>query len=123
MDITIITLKGGFNMSRPKGSKNKKSIISSAEIEKQITSKENVIAALNGDLEAINVEIMDKQAAAKAKKAEIRKAEKALAALIIKKEESEAIEAAAAQKAEIEKVVAKLISSGKSAEDILSQLK
>ena len=110
-------------MSRPKGSKNKKSIISSAEIEKQITSKENVIAALNGDLEAINVEIKDKQAAAKAKKAEIRKAEKALAALIIKKEESEAIEAAAAQKAEIEKVVAKLISSGKSAEDILSQLK
>lgn len=53
---------------------------------------------------------------------EIRKAEKVMASLMVKKEKSEAIEAAAAQKAEIEKVVTKLISSGKSAEDILSQL-
>ena len=47
---------------------------------------------------------------------EIRKAEKVLASLMVKEEESEA------QKAEIEKVVTKLISSGKSAEDIRSQL-
>ena len=53
---------------------------------------------------------------------EIRKAEKVLASLMVKEEESEAIESVAAQKAEIEKVVTKLISSGKSAEDIRSQL-
>lgn len=110
-------------MPRPKGSKNKKSIISSADVEKQIAEKKKVIAALNSERDAIIAEIKDKQKAVKAKKTEIRKAEKALAALMVKKEESEAIEAANAQKAEIEKVVTQLINSGKSADDILANLK
>lgn len=110
-------------MPRPKGSKNKKSIIPSAKVEEQITAQQKVIDALHNDLAAMNAEVKEKQAAIKAKKAEIRKAEKVLAGLKVKKEESDAIEAAAAQKAEIEKVVSKLISSGKSPEEILSQLK
>lgn len=110
-------------MPRPKGSKNKRTIASSAKVAEQIAAQERVVAALNSELDVINAGIKERQVQAKDKKKEIRKAEKFLAALKVKKEESEAIEAADAQKAEIEKVVTKLISSGKSAEDILSHLK
>ena len=123
MDIITTTFYGGNLMARPKGSKNKKSITPVAEVEKQIAAKEKDAADLHSKLDRINAEIKDKQKAAKATKAEIRKVEKALAALKVKKEESEAIEAATAKKAEIEKVVTELISSGKSPEDILSQIK
>ena len=110
-------------MPRPKGSKNRKSVISSAKYDEQIATQQKVLAALNGDLDTIKATIKEQQQLAKSKKKEIRKAEKVLANLMVKKEESEAIEAAAAQKAEIEKVVTQLINSGKSPEDILSQLK
>ena len=110
-------------MPRPKGSKNRKSVISSAKYAEQIAAQQKVLSALNGDLDSIKATIKEQQQLAKSKKKEIRKAEKVLANLMVKKEESEAIEAAAAQKTEIERVVTKLINSGKSAEDILSQLK
>ena len=110
-------------MARPKGSKNKTSFISSADYKKQISEKEKDVISLKSELEKLDADIKDKQAAAKAKKAEIRKAEKALAVLKAKKEESEAIEAATAQKEEIEKVVTELISRGKSADDILAHFK
>ena len=110
-------------MPRPKGSKNRKSVISSAKYEEQIAAQQKVLAALNSDLDTIKATIKEQQQLAKSKKKETRKAEKVLANLMVKKEESEAFEAAAAQKTEIEKVVTQLINSGKSAEDILSQLK
>ena len=110
-------------MPRPKGSKNKKSIVPSAKVVEQITSQQKVIDVLNNDLATLTAEVKEKQAAVKAKKVEIRKAEKVLVGLKAKKEESDAIEAAAAQKAEIEKVVSKLISSGKGADEILELLK
>lgn len=110
-------------MARPKGSKNKKSIAPSAKVAEQIAAQQKILDTLNNDLNTMTGAIKDMQADVKAKKAEIRKAEKALAALIVQKEKSEAIEAAAAQKAEIEKLVTELISSGKSPEEILSQLK
>ena len=110
-------------MPRPKGSKNRKSVTSSAKYAEQIAAQLKVLSALNGDLDSIKATIKEQQQLAKSKKKEIRKAEKVLANLMVKKEESEAIEAAAAQKTEIERVVTKLINSGKSAEDILSQLK
>ena len=110
-------------MPRPKGSKNRESVVSSAKYNEQIAAQQKVITTLNCKLDTINAGIKEQQQLAKGTKKEIRKAEKALAALIVKKEESEAIEAATAQKAEIEKVVTQLISSGKSPEEILSQLK
>ena len=100
-------------MARPKGSKNKTSFISSADYEKQISDKEKDVISLKSELETLDADIKDKKAAAKAIKADIRKAEKALAVLKAKKEESEAIEAATAQKEEIEKVVTELISRGR----------
>ena len=111
-------------MPRKKGSKNRKAVASSvAEITKQITEKEAVIASIKNELDSVNASIKEQQLLARNKKKELRKAENALAALNAKKEECKAIEAAAAQKAEIENVVTQLISSGKTAEEILAQLK
>ena len=109
-------------MSRPKGSKNKKSIVSSAAIEEKIVAQKDFIASLNGELDGIIATIKEQQLLVKSKRSEIRKAEKALAALVSQKEKSEAIESAAAKKAEIAGIVEQLINSGKSAEEILSQL-
>ena len=109
-------------MPRPKGSKNKKSIVSSTAIEEKIVAKKESIASLNDELDGIIATIKEQQLLAKTKKAEIRKAEKALASLAAQKEKSEAIESAAAKKAEIAGVVEQLINSGKSAEEILSHL-
>ena len=106
-------------MPRKKGSKNRKAVASSvAEITKQITEQEAVIATIKNELDSVNASIKEQQLLARNKKKELRKAEDALAALNAKKEECEAIEAA-----EIENVVTRLISSGKTAEEILAQLK
>ena len=94
-------------MPRPKGSKNKKTVASVAEAEQA----------------AIMAELEKQKQLLKAKKKELRAAEKAILALEQKKAEAAAIETAVAQKAEIEKVVSKLVSSGKSADDILEMLK
>ena len=110
-------------MPRPKGSKNKKSIALAPNLPDQITDQEKIVSALNDDLVAINSEINQQQLLAKAKKKEIRKAEKVLATLKAKQEEAAAIAEAAAAKAQIEDVVSKLISSGKSAEEILNRIK
>ena len=109
-------------MPRPKGSKNRKAISSSAKIAEQINAQKKVLETLNDDLEGINAAIKEQQLLAKGKKKEIRKVEKAIAVLVSQMEESKAIESAAAKKAEIESVVEKLIKSGKSAEEILSRL-
>ena len=110
-------------MPRPKGSKNKRSIKTAAQVEAQIAAKKELKAALESDQAAILAEIDKQKQLLKAKKKELRAAEKDLLALEEKKAEAEAIEAAAAQKMEIEKVVSKLVSSGKSADEILELLK
>lgn len=109
-------------MPRPKGSRNKKSIIPVAVIEERIVAQKESVASLNGELDSILATIKEQQLLAKTKKAEIHKAEKVLAALVEQKEKSEAIVSATAKKAEIEGVVEQLINSGKSAEEILSHL-
>lgn len=111
-------------MPRTKGSKNRKSIVSSvADITKQIAEQEAAVAAVKNEMDSITAAIKEQQLLARNKKKELRKAEKVLAALNAKKDECAAIEAAAAQKAEIENVVTQLISSGRTAEEILAQFK
>ncbi len=110
-------------MPRTKGSKTRKSVILSvADVTKQIAEQEAAVAAVKKELDSITAAIKEQQLLARNKKKELRKAEKALATLNVKKEECAAIEAAAAQKAEIESVVTKLISSGMTAEEILARL-
>lgn len=108
-------------MPRPKGSKNKKAS-TAAQVKSDITEKDATIEQLTKRVSAITREIEERKADLKAAKKELRAAEKAKAALDAKLQEAEAIESAQAKKAEIEAVVSKLVSSGKSAEDILAAL-
>ena len=111
-------------MPRTKGSRNRNSVVPSvADITKRIVEQEAAVAAVKNELDSIAAAIKEQQLLARNKKKELRKAEKALAVLNAKREECAAIETAAAQKAEIENVVTRLISSGKTAEEILAQLK
>ena len=110
-------------MPRPKGSKNKKSIASVAKIEEQMAAQQAKKQALEAEQAAILAEVEKQKQLLKGKKKELRAVEKTILSLEQKKVEAAAIENAVAQKAEIEKVVTKLVSSGKSAEDILEMLK
>ena len=110
-------------MPRPKGSKNKKNLRPAAQITAQIAAQQEVKNALDAEIAEILAGIEEKKTLLKNKKKALRKAEKALLALEVKKAEAETIEAAAAQENEIKTVVSKLISSGKSAEEILELLK
>ena len=110
-------------MPRPKGSKNKKSVKTVAQVEAMIAAKQEAKAALEADQAGLLAEIEKQRQLLKAKKKELRAVEKELLVLEEKKVEAETIEAAAAQKVEIEKVVSKLVSSGKSADEILEMLK
>lgn len=108
-------------MPRPKGSKNKKTS-TAAQVKSDITEKDALIEQLTKKVSAITREIEERKADLKAAKKDLRAAEKAKAVLETKLQEAEAIESAQAKKAEIETVVSKLVSSGKSAEDILAAL-
>ena len=110
-------------MSRPKGSKNKKKANNALTITEQVNSAKSSIEVMQAELKEITTEIDEKKKLASAKKKEIRKAETVLKHLIAKEEEANAAATAAAAKAEIEEVVAKLISSGKSKDEILNLLK
>lgn len=109
-------------MARPKGSKNKKNIMTASQIDTQITRQQELKAKLEEEITAIQAELDKQKQLMKDKKKEIKAAEKQIASLETAKAEAEAIEAAVAQKAEIEKVVTALISNGKSADEILSLL-
>ena len=110
-------------MPRPKGSKNKKSILTVAQVEAQIAAKQEMKKTLEADEAGIAAELEKQKQLLRAKKKELRAVEKELLVLEEKKAEAAAIASAAAQKVEIEKVVSKLVSSGKSADEILEMLK
>lgn len=110
-------------MSRPKGSKNKKTLLSEAQIDERIAAQRTVGEKLRQEEQKLLSAMEELKAELRGKRREIRSADRALAALLEKKAQADAIAAAAAQKQEIEKVVTTLVSSGKSAEEILSMLK
>ena len=109
-------------MPRPKGSKNKKKLQPVAQIAAQISSRQEAKSGLEAQVNAVLKEIEDKKALLKSMKKEIRTIEKELQALEVKRADAEAIENAAAKAEEIKAVVSKLISSGKTAEEILEFL-
>jgi nucleotide-binding universal stress UspA family protein len=109
-------------MSRPKGSKNKKTLLSEAQLDDKIAAQRASKRKLEAEQQKILNNMEDLKVQLKAKKKELRAAEKTLATLEEKKTQVDAIAAAVAQKAEIEKVVSSLISSGKAADEILDLL-
>ena len=110
-------------MPRPKGSKNKKPVRSIAQIETAIVSQQGMKKALEAEQADILAAIEKQKQLLKAKKKALRTVEKNLLALEEKMAQAVAVETAAAQKAEIEQVVDQLVSSGKTAGEILAMLK
>ena len=111
-------------MPRPKGSKNKKkaavSIVDyAAQISERQTAKTEVaqqIESKNEELAALKAELKELNAQAKSLDKEISKLEAVQAA-------QEAAEAEAAQKAELEVVLKKLMADGMSAQEIMDKLR
>ena len=110
-------------MSRPKGSKNKKTLLSEAQLNDKIAAAEAAKKKLADEERKLLSAMDDLKTQLKAKKKELRGAERALAVLQEKKAQADAVAVVAAQQKEIEKVVSSLVSSGKSADEILEMLK
>ena len=112
-------------MPRPKGSKNKpkKAVQAGDQVAEKIAAQKELKQSLEAEQADILAAIEKQKQLLKAKKKEIRAAEKAIVALEAKQAQAAAIEAAAAQKEEIAQVVTKLVTSGKSPEEILELLK
>ncbi|MBR2716523.1 MAG: hypothetical protein IKD79_02150 [Oscillospiraceae bacterium] len=117
-----ISLGGVTFVSRPKGSKNKKTLLSEAQLDDKIAAQEVIQKRLAEEEKKLLAAMEDLKIRLKAKKKELRMAEKTLAVLKEKKSQADAVAAAAAQKKEIEKVVSSLVSSGRSADEILDML-
>lgn len=109
-------------MSRPKGSKNKKTLLAEAQLGERIAEQKVAKKKLEAEQKRILNQMENLKQALKANKKALRAAERNLATMTEKKQETEAIAAAAQQKREIEKVVSTLISSGKPADEILEML-
>lgn len=116
-------LVGGEFMSRPKGSKNKKTLLSEAQLGNRIAAQQVLKKKLDGEVRKLDAQMEELKIQLKAKRKELRTAEKTLNALIEKKEQVDADAANAAQKKEIEKVVSSLVNSGKTTDEILDLLK
>ena len=109
-------------MSRPKGSKNKKTLLSEALLDDKIAEQKVVIRKLDQELNKLLTAQENLREQLKTKKKELRTATRTLTVLEEKKEQADAVAVAAVQKKEIEKVVSTLVGSGKSAEEILAYL-
>lgn len=114
-------------MSRPKGSKNKKTLLSEAQLGNQIVAQEALKRKLESEEQKLEEQMENLKAQIKSKKKELRAAEKKLNSMVERKTKADADAAAAAanaaQKQEVEKVISRLVSSGKSADEILELLK
>lgn len=109
-------------MSRPKGSKNKKSRLSEAQIAEKIARQQAARKNLEDEQLSILQTMADIKEQLKQNKKALRAVEKAIADLEAKREQAQAIADAAKQKKEIDRVVSNLVSSGKTAEEILALL-
>lgn len=110
-------------MSRPKGSKNKKTLLSEAQLDDRIAEQRVLKAKLEKEEQKLLKQMEEIKALLKAKKKELRAADRALNQMLEKKAQADAVAEAVAQKKEIEKVVSSLVSSGRSADEILDLLK
>lgn len=109
-------------MSRPKGSKNKKTLLAEAQLGERIAEQRIAKKKLEAEQKKILTQMENLKQALKANKKALRAAERNLTIMMEKKQETEAIAAAVQQKKEIEKVVSTLISSGRPADEILEML-
>ena len=110
-------------VSRPKGSKNKKTLIAEAQLGDRIAEQKAARKKLEAEERKLVAQMDDLKTQLKAKRKELRVVERTIVSLETRKDQADAAAMAAAQKQEIEKVVSSLMNSGKDAEEILGLLK
>jgi len=110
-------------VSRPKGSKNKKTLIAEAQLGDRIAEQKVAKKKLEAEERKLVASLEDVKSQLKEKRKELRTVERLIVSLQNRKEQADAAAVAAAQKQEIEKVVSTLINSGKDADEILGMLK
>ena len=89
----------------------------------QITEKQEPIASLKTEIVSIQKANEEQKNTLKEKKSALKKVEKEVAYLEVKKAKADAKAAEEAKKTEAESVVKKLLASGMSADEILEKLK
>ena len=109
-------------MPRTKGSKNKLKTVT-ADFATQIAEKQSAKEALASEIASITANIDTLKADLKEKKTALKKAEKEVASLEVKKAKADEKAAEEAKKTEAEAVLKKLLASGMSADEILEKLK
>ncbi len=110
-------------MPRPKGSKNKKNVAaSSVDYEAKIAEKMSAKADVEQQIESKTEELTALKAELKALKAQAKSLDKDIDKLQAAKTAQEAAEAEAAQKAELEDVLKKLMADGMSAQEIIAKI-
>lgn len=110
-------------MSRPKGSKNRKTLMEEARIDERIAEQQELQKKYLKEQKKLLKEIEDRKQKLKEVNKGLRVATRMLDKLQEDKAQRDARESAAAAQKEVEMVVASLVSSGKSAEEILAKLK
>ena len=109
-------------MSRPRGSKNKATLLKYADIDAQIAAETEAKTALETRIAEIEAMLADGKAQLKAAKKELAAKNRLLASMQEKKAIADAAAIAAAKEAEIQNAVQRLLESGQSLDDILSRL-
>ena len=110
-------------LSRPKGSKNKKTLIAEAQLGDRIAEQKAARKKLAAEERKLVASLEDVKEQLKVKRKELRTVERLIVSLENRKEQADAAAVAAAQKQEIEKVVSSLMNSGKDPNEILGMLK
>ena len=110
-------------MSRPKGSKNRKTLMKEARIDERIAEQQELQKKYLKEQKKLLKELEDRKQKLKEVNKGLRVATRTLDKLSEEKAHRDARESAAAAQKEVEMVVASLVSSGKSAEEILEILK
>ena len=110
-------------LSRPKGSKNKKTLLEEAKLGERIAEQKALKKKLEAEERRLSASLEETKTKLKLKRREIRTAERMIASMETRKERADADAAQAVQKEEIEKAVASLMSSGRDAGEILDMLK
>ena len=111
-------------MPRPKGSKNKKkTAVADVDYAAQIAEKMSARADADQQIQAKTDELNALKAELKTLKTQVKALDKEISKLEAAQAAQEAAEAEAAQKAELEEVLKKLMADGMSAQEIMDKLR
>ena len=110
-------------MSRPKGSKNKKTLMKESGLGSQISEKKAAAAELEKQQEAILSAIASSQEKLKEVKKNLKSLNRDIAKLEAKQLEAETAASVAAKAKELHATIDKLIAEGGSVDEIMEKLK